>query len=106
MHRALLSTIFAGLTASVAPAHAHPTSMQPLITPVAIAQVTLPSAAQVTVQKASDTVKVSAPRELPVAAIEESPPTPESMWGKYGTLLATVVVMFAIALRRQRLGRP
>jgi hypothetical protein len=97
MHRALVSTIFAGLIAFVASAHAHPKTTPPIIKPEAAAQVTL--------QKASDTVKVRAPRELPVTSIKESARPAESGWGKYGTLLATLVVMCAIALRRQRLGR-
>jgi hypothetical protein len=99
MHRALVSTVLAGLIAFVASAHAHPKTTTPIIKPEAATQVTL--------QKASDTVavKVRAPRELSVTAIKESPPPAESGWGKYGTLLATLVVMCAIALRRQRLGR-
>lgn len=101
MHRALVSTIFAGLIAFVASAHAHPINTPPLIKPEAATQITT----QVTLQKASDTVKVRVPRELPLTAIKESPPPTESGWGKYGTLLATLVVMCAIALRRQRLGR-
>lgn len=100
MHRALVSTIFAGLIAFVASAHAHPHPKvtQPIIKPEA-------TVTQVTMQKASDTVKVRAPRELPVAVIKETASPAESGWGKYGTLLATLVVMCAIALRRQRLGR-
>jgi hypothetical protein len=100
MHRALVSTIFAGLIAFVASAHAHPHPKvtQPIIKPEA-------AVTQVTMQKASDTVKVRAPRELPVAVIKETASPAESGWGKYGTLLATLVVMCAIALRRQRLGR-
>jgi hypothetical protein len=98
MHRALVSVIFAGLIAFVASAHAHPKATQPIIKPEA-------AVTQVTMQKASDSVKVRAPRELPVAVIKESDPPAVSGWGKYGTLLATLVVMCAIALRRQRLGR-
>ena len=94
MYRALVSTILAAFVAS---AHAHPNTTTPIIKPEATTQVTL--------QKASDTVKVSAPREFPTAAIKESTPPVGSAWGKYGTLLATLVVMCAIAVRRQRLGR-
>lgn len=95
MHRALVSIVFAGLVAS---AHAHPKTTSPIITSEAVTQLTL--------QKTSDTVKVRAPRESAAATIKESPSAVESGWGKYGTLLATLVVMFAIAVRRQRLGRP
>jgi hypothetical protein len=94
MHRALVSTIFAGL---VVAAHAHQKTTPPVIKPEAASQITL--------QKAGETLKVRATREVPVTVIKESAPPAESAWGKYGTLLATLVVMCAIALRRQRLGR-
>jgi hypothetical protein len=94
MHRALVSTIFAGLVAS---AHAHPKATPPLIKPEAATQVAL--------QKSSDVVKVRAPQELSATTVKESSSPVESRWGKYGTLVATLVVMCAIALRRQRLGR-
>jgi hypothetical protein len=94
MHRALVSVIFAGLVAS---AHANPKATPPIITPEAVTQVAL--------QKTSDVVKVRAPRELFPTTAKESTAQVESGWGKYGTLLATLVVMCAIALRRQRLGR-
>ena len=95
MHRALDSIVFAGLVAS---ADAHSKTTPSIIQPEAATQVTL--------QKTSDTLKVRAPRELATATIKESPSPDESGWGKYGTLLATLVVMLAIAVRRQRLGRP
>jgi hypothetical protein len=97
MHRALVSTIFAGLFAFVAAAHSHPKTTPPIIKPEASAQVTL--------QSASDAVKVRAPRELAVTAAKAGAPPAESGWSKYGTLLATLVVMGAIAVRRQRLGQ-
>jgi hypothetical protein len=94
MYRALVFTIFAGL---ITPAHAHQKNTPPSIKAEA--------ATQVTMQKSGEAIKVSASRALPVAAVEDSAPLPEGGWGKYGTLLATLVVMCAIALRRQRLGR-
>ena len=95
MHRALVAAILAGLIAS---AHAHPKTTSFIIKPEAITQVTL--------QKTSE-VKVGATRETSVIpSVKESTHAAESGWGKYGTLLATLVVMCAIALRRQRLGRP
>lgn len=97
MYRALVSTILAAFVAS---AHAHPNTSTSIIKPEPTTATT-----QVTLQKASDTVKVRAPRELPTAANKESTPPVVSAWGKYGTLLATLVVMCAIAVRRQRLGR-
>ena len=96
MHRALVSAILAGLIAS---AHAHPKTTYSIIKPEAVTQVTL--------QKTSEVVKVRATRETSVIpSVKESTHAVESRWGKYGTLLATLVVMCAIALRRQRLGRP
>jgi hypothetical protein len=95
MNRTLVSIIFAGLVAS---AQAHPKTTPPVIEPEAVAQVTL--------QKTAEVVKVRASRELPAAATKASAPPAKSTWGKYGTLLATIVVICAIALRRQRLERP
>jgi hypothetical protein len=105
MHRALVSTIFAGLIAFVASAHAHPKTTTQIIKPEAAMQVTLQRATETVKVKASETVKVRAPRELPATVTQDSAPTAESAWGQYGTLLATLVVMCAIAVRRQRMGR-
>ena len=96
MHRALLVAIFVCLFGS---AHAHPKITSSIIKPEAVTQVTLP--------KNTEIVKVRATPEASVTpSIKESTHAVESGWGKYGTLLATLVVMCAIALRRQRLGRP
>jgi len=94
MYRALVSAILAGLVAS---AQAQPKTTPSIIQPEAATHVTL--------QKATDMVKVRTPRELPAAAVKESTSPVDGGWGKYGTLLATLVVMCAIALRRQRRGR-
>lgn len=95
MNRVLASTIFASLIAS---AHAHPKPAPPAIKLEAVTQVTL--------KKTSEMVKVRVLRELPATTIKSSASPAESRWGKYGTLLATLVVMCAIALRRRRLERP
>ena len=96
MHRALLSAILAGL---IAPAHAHPKTTPSIIKPDAVVQVTL--------QKTSNVVKVRAERETSAnQTIKQSTSPVKSGWDKYGTLLATIVVLCAIALRRQRLGQP
>lgn len=96
MHRTLVLAILACLIGS---AHAHPKTTPSIIKPAAVTQVVL--------QKTSEVVKVRATRETSATpAVRESAHAAESGWGKYGTLLATLVVMCAIALRRQRLGRP
>lgn len=96
MHRTLVLAILACLIGS---AHAHPKTTPSIIKPEAVTQVTL--------QKTSEVVKVRATRETSAPpTVKESTHAVESGWGKYGTLLATLVVMCAIALRRQRLGRP
>lgn len=96
MHRTLVSAILACLIAS---AHAHPKTTPSIIKPEAVTQITL--------QKTSEVVKVRATRETSATpTVKESTHAVEGGWGKYGTLLATIVVMCAIALRRQRLGRP
>lgn len=97
MHRALVSIIFAGLFAFVASAQAHPKTTPPVTKPEVVTQVSL--------QKSSETVKVRAPRELAVAATQPAVQPAQSGWAGYGTLLATLVVMCAIAFRRSRLGR-
>ena len=96
MHRTLVMAILSCLIAS---AHAHPKTTSSIVKPEAVTQATL--------QKNSEVVKVRSTRDIPVTpAVKESTPAAESRWGKYGTLLAALVVMCAIALRRQRLGRP
>ena len=95
MHRALVSAILAGLIAS---AHAHPKTTPSIIKPEAVTQATL--------QKTSEIVKLRATHTSASHTVKESTFPVESGWGKYGTLLATIIVMCAIALRRQRLGRP
>lgn len=96
MHRALVVAIFVCLFGTV---HAHPKITSSAIKSEAVAQVTLP--------KNTEIVKVRAMPEASLApSIKGSTQAVEGGWGKYGTLLATLVVMCAIAVRRQRLGRP
>lgn len=96
MHRALLVAIFVCLFGS---AHAHPKITSSIIKPEAVTQVTLP--------KNTEIVKVKATPETFLTPFSKgSAQAVEDGWGKYGTLLATLIVMCAIALRRQRLGRP
>lgn len=95
MHRALVSIIFTALMATVASAQTQ--QKAPIIKPEAATQVSL--------QKAGDTVKVRAPRELAVTATKAGAQAAQSGWAGYGTLLATLVVMCAIAFRRSRLGQ-
>lgn len=96
MHRTLVLAILACLIAS---AYAHPKITPSIIKPEAVTQVTL--------QKTSEVVKVRATPETSARpTVKKNTQAAESGWGKYGTLLATIVVMFAIALRRQHLGRP
>ena len=96
MHRALLIAIFVCLFGS---AHAHPKITSSIIKPEAVTQVTLP--------KNTEIVKVRTTPEtsLPPSSKGRAQAV-EGGWGKYGTLLATLVVMCAIAMRRQRQGRP
>ena len=95
MHRALVSAVLAGFIAS---AHAHPKTTPSIIKPDAVTQATL--------QKSSNVVKVRAARETSAnQTVKESTSPFKSGWDKYGTLLATIIVLCAIALRRQRLGR-
>ena len=96
MHRTLVMAILSCLIAS---AHAHPKLTSSIVKPEAVTQATP--------QRNGEIVKVRATRDTPATpAVKESTPTAEGGWGKYGTLLATLIVMCAIALRRQRLGRP
>ena len=96
MHRTLLLHILACLIAS---AHADPKTTPYIVKPESVTQVTL--------QLTSEVVKVRATREtLATPGVKESTHVGDGGWGKYGTLLATLVVMCAIALRRQRLRRP
>lgn len=95
MHRALASVIFAGLIAS---AHGHP------LNPPSI--VKTDAATHVKLQPGSEVIKVRMPRETPAAVVKEHATPEKSGWSKYGMMLATLIVMGAIVVRRQRLGRP
>lgn len=94
MHRALASVIFAGLAAS---ASAHPTTTAIIAKPRA--------AAQLQRTPGIESVKVSVPRNISVAAPNKDIQSAEPGRSPYGMLLATLVVMAAIAVRRQRTGR-
>ena len=98
MHRALASVIFAGLAAS---AYAHPTPTAAAI--IVKTQATTPFKRSPDVEA----VKVSLPRNMSVApSSKSSAPSPsETDRSPYGMLFATVAVMAAIAVRRQRMGR-
>lgn len=100
MHRALASVIFAGLAAS---AYAHPTSTAAAAAIIVKTQATTPF------KRSSDVeaVKVSLPRDVTVPLSSKSaPPAPsETERSPYGMLFATVAVMAAIAVRRQRMGK-
>lgn len=96
MNRTLVLAVLACLLAS---AHAHPKITSSATKPEAVSQVTL--------QKSSEAVKVRTTQETPAKpAVKDNTHAAKGGLGKYGTLLATLVVMCAIALRRQRLGRP
>lgn len=96
MYRALVAAVLVCLFGS---AYAHPKVTSSSIKPEAFTQAT-PS-------KNTEIVKVRAtPQASMTPSIKEGTHAVESGWGKYGMLLATLVVMCAIALRRQRLGRP
>lgn len=95
MYRTVVVAVLACLAA---PAQAHQKTTPSVIQHETVTQIAL--------QKTSEVVKVSVTRgasEAPI--IKESMHAGASGWGKYGTVLATLVVMCAIALRRQRLGR-
>ena len=96
MYRALASVIFAGLVTS---AYAHPAATATFVKP----QTTMPFNRQ----PAVEAVKVSLPRSVSVAAPSKSavPAPVESDRSPSGMLFATVAVMAAIAVRRQRTGR-
>lgn len=96
MHRALASVIFAGLAAS---AYAHPAANAIIVKPQTTTPLKRPSGVEA--------VKVSLPRNVSVAASSKSaaPAPVESDRSPYGMLFATVAVMVAIAVRRQRTGR-
>lgn len=98
MYRALASVIFAGFAAS---AYAHPTTTATAI--IVKPQTTTPFKRPSGVEA----VKVSLPRNVSVAASSKSaaPAPVESERSPYGMLFATVAVMAAIAVRRQRTGR-
>ena len=96
MQRTLVLTVLACMLGS---AHAHPKPASSIIRREGVTHITL--------QKTTAIVKVRDTREASVTpAVKESTHAVPGGWGKYGTLLATLVVMCAIALRRQRLGRP
>ena len=94
MHRALASVIFAGLAAS---ASAHPTTTAIIAKPQTTTQFKRPSDVEA--------VNVSLPRNVSVAAPGKNTASVESDRSPYGMLLATLAVMAAIAVRRQRTGR-
>lgn len=62
-------------------------------------------------QAGADTVKVRAVyspdiRPNPSFALDDEPDAGESGWRSYGMLLATLVLMAVIAVRRYKAGRP
>ena len=96
MQRTLVLTVLACMLGS---AQAHPKPAPSIIRHEGVTQITL--------QKTTEIVKVRDMREASAApTVKASTHAVQSGWGKYGTLLATLVVMCAIAMRRQRLGRP
>ena len=96
MQRTLVLTVLACMLGS---AHALPKPASSIIRREGVTHITL--------QKTTAIVKVRDTREASVTpAVKEITHAVPGGWGKYGTLLATLVVMCAIALRRQRLGRP
>ena len=94
MYRALASVILAGLAAS---ASAHPTTTAIIAKPQTTTQFKRPSDVEA--------VKVSLPHHVSVAAPGKNTASVESDRSPYGMLLATLAVMAAIAVRRQRTGR-
>ena len=100
MYRALASVIFAGLAAS---ASAHPSTTAIIAKPQTTTQFKRPSG--VNAVKAVKAVKVSLPRNGSVAVSSKNPTPAESGRSPYGMLIATLAVMAAIAVRRQRTGR-
>ena len=94
MHRALASVILAGLAAS---AFAHPTTTAIIAKPQTTTPFMRPSDVEA--------VKVSLPRNVSVTAPGKNTASVESDRSPYGMLLATLAVMAAIAVRRQRTGR-
>ena len=94
MYRALASVILAGLAAS---ASAQPTTTAIIAKPQTTTHFKR--------QSGVEAVKVSLPRNGSVAASSKNPTPAEPGRSPYGMLFATLAVMAAIAVRRQRAGR-
>lgn len=102
MHRALLTVIFAGFVAS---SHADPGNSPSVIA--------LEANSRIQLQPAPEVVKTIATRnEIPVrgtpaaSAYKKQAEPGHTRASTYGTLLATLVLMVAIAVRRLRSGTP
>lgn len=101
MHRALLTVIFAGFVAS---SHADPGNSPSVIA--------LEANSRIQLQPAPEVVKTIATRNdipvrgTPAASTKKQAEPGNTRASTYGTLLATLVLMVAIAVRRLRSGTP
>ncbi len=107
---AVLATALASASASYAYAHVYNQyPAQTPATPVAkAATADNPAPTRVKLQSGAETVKVRAvysPDVRPNPSADEPEPG-ESGWRSYGMLLATLVLMGVIAVRRYKAGRP
>ena len=109
MSRALLTVVLVtGLAAAgaAAPASAAP-SIQARASP---SEPVSETAVRIKLQAVTESPRVIAAgmepdlRSVPPSSADSSSSTDDSGWGSYGTLLATLVLMAAIALRRRGAG--
>lgn len=106
MSRALLTVVLVAGLAAAAPALATTSIQVDASPPDAVSE----TAARMPLQPAGAPVIVVATgsvperRSVPQVAVDSRSNTDESGWRTYGTLLATLVLMAVIALRRHRAG--
>ena len=107
MPKAIVTAVLAAVLASVSASYAQ--SSAQATAPPAVKAVTADQTTRMKLQSGSaDTVKVRAvysPDVRPNPSDELDGPN-ESGWRSYGMLLATLVLMGVIAVRRYKAGRP
>jgi hypothetical protein len=109
MSRALLTVVLvAGFAAAAAPASTAASIQVRAFPPDTLSE----TAARMPLQPVAQPVVVIATgivpelRSVPRSSVDSRSSTDESGWRSYGTLLATLVLMAAIALRRNKAWRP
>ena len=106
--KALFSAVLATVLASASASYAQYPAQAPATPAVKAVTAEKPTATRMKLQAGAETVKVRAvysPNVRPNPPADELDPG-ESGWRSYGMLLATLVLMGVIAVRRYKAGRP